>query len=238
MIIFLVLGVYSFWGKIIAIGSDLFPIKYVRIEGQFKHLDKDKIEQILRPKINSGFFAVDLQDMQFIVTSLPWVKTAKVKRVWPDTIEVRVYEQEPAARWGKQALLNEKGEVFIPEDIRSLGNLMTINGSSGQAQKLFKTMKEINQLLNKNDLALTEFEVTERQSWHVTFANGINLQLGRQQPMQKIKRFLKLLAVLGDDKMDLIKAVDMRYPNGVSIMWKQGVSIEWEENSLSIKASG
>ncbi len=238
MSILLVLVIYSFREKLIAIGADVFPIKYVRIGGQFKHLGKAKIELILRPVVNSGFFTADLQAMQLVVTSLPWVEAAEVKRVWPDTIEIRVTEQQAVARWGQQALLNKKGEVFAPVDINSLENLPVINGSSNQAYKLFGTMNKIKRALNENDMALAEFKVTERQSWRMTLANGINLQLGRQQPMQKFRRFLKLLVVLGDDKLDLIEAVDMRYPNGISIMWKSGTTIEWEQNNLSIKASG
>ncbi len=238
MIILLILVTYSFREKLIAIGADVFPIKYVRIGGQFKHLDKAKIELILRPVVNSGFFTADLQVMQLVVSSLPWVESAEVKRVWPDTIEIRVYEQKPVARWGQLALLNKNGEVFTPVNVSSLEKLPVINGSSSQAYKLFEIMNKIKQELNENDLALAEFKVTERQSWHVILANGINLQLGRQQPIQKFRQFLKLSAVLGEDKLDLIKAVDMRYPNGVSIQWKPGTSIEWEQNNLSSKVSG
>lgn len=238
MVLLMVLLINGYWEKLKTLGAEVFPIKYVRVGGQFQYLSQDKIKGLLQPMVNTGFFAVDLQGVQMQVASLPWADRAEVKRVWPDTIEIRAYEQQPVARWQEHKLFNKRGELFAPENVDAFASLPVIKGSDEQATQLFKVMREIKERLKANGLTLTKFEATERQSWQLTLDNGINMQLGRQQPMQKLKRFLNVLPVLGYTKLELIKAVDMRYPNGFSIMWKQQAPTEWEHNSLDGKVYG
>ena len=69
---------------------------------------------------------------------------------------------------------------------------------------------------------LVEFKVNERRSW-VIFANGLEIKLGRNGQLKNLQRFLKTLDLLGQDKIDLITKVDLRYPNGFAITWKADV---------------
>ena len=216
----MVLLISGYWDRLKAMSISILPINHVRVGGEFRYLDKAKIEQLLRPVVKTSFIAVDLQALESVVVSLPWVDKAMVKRVWPDNIDIRIYEQQPVARWQEQALLNQRGESFMPEQVGVFKYLPSIKGLNGQEHKLLKIMRKIKNRLIEYGLDLDELEVTQRQSWQLLLANGISMKLGRQQPMQKFKRFIKVLPVLGNDKLDLIRIVDLRYPNGVSVMWR------------------
>lgn len=213
----------------------MLPIKYVRIGGSFQYLTKNKVEKLLLPLVDKGFFAIDLQKIQLSIMSLPWVDKAEVKRIWPDAIAIEIHEQQAVARWKEQALLNKRGEVFAPDDIKNFLSLPVINGMKGQEYKLFIRMREIKNMLVAKGLKLAEFEVNERMSWQLKLDKGTRIQLGQKNPMQKFKRFLNILPILGFAKLDLMKTVDMRYPNGFSILWKSGFPVEWEQHNLDAK---
>jgi cell division protein FtsQ len=234
LILLLVLLINVYWQKIKDQEAIWFPIKYVRVGGQFQNVNKGRIQVLLKPVVKTGFFSTDLQAIQVIVNDLAWVERAEVQRVWPDTIAIRIYEQQAAARWQQQSMLNKWGEVFTPENAETFVQLPFMDGPNRQAHKLFQTMGEVVQGLNTRDLSLQSLQVSERQSWQMTLGNGIYLQLGREQPMQRFWRFLQLIPILGENKLTLIKTVDMRYPNGFSILWKTDAPLDWGQQKASV----
>lgn len=237
LLLLLVVLLITYGQKVTILEVQLFSIKYVRIFGQFKNLNKQRITKLLKPVVNTGFFSADLQTMQLSVEAIAWVDKAEIERVWPDTIAIHVYEEQAVARWLQESLLNKRGEVFTPKNAEIFSNLPHINGSKGQAHKLFKSMKTMVAELEAKNLGLVKLQVSERMSWQITLSNAMKLQLGRAEPMQKFLLFLKMLPILGEDKWALIKAVDMRYPNGFSVLWKSEAPLDWGQQNPG-KVSG
>ena len=91
--------------RLLPMKSVSLPIKYVRTEGVFQYLSKNEIKTVLQPLVMTGFFEADMQAIHSAVSTLPWVDTVTVKRIWPDAIDIKVREKKPYARWGKEALL-------------------------------------------------------------------------------------------------------------------------------------
>ena len=80
------------------------PVERVVISGEFERVSADQLEAVLRKAMGQGFLAADLVAIQEQVAAQPWVATARVSRQWPDTLDVTVTEEEPAARWGADGL--------------------------------------------------------------------------------------------------------------------------------------
>ena len=104
------------------------PIKYVRTEGVFQHLSKDEVKAVLQPLVMTGFFDADMQAIHSAVSTLPWVDTVTVKRIWPDAIDIKVREKKPYARWGANSLITENGVIFTPKDTEQFQNLTVVTG--------------------------------------------------------------------------------------------------------------
>ena len=79
------------------------PIKYVRTEGVFQYLSKNEIKTVLQPLVMTGFFDADMQAIHTAVSTLPWVDTVTVKRIWPDAIDIKVARENPMHAGGKTA---------------------------------------------------------------------------------------------------------------------------------------
>ncbi|MEQ1529230.1 MAG: cell division protein FtsQ/DivIB [Methylococcales bacterium] len=210
-------------------GSDAIPVKYVRTEGVFQYLSKDDVKAVLEPLVKTGFFAADMQAIHQAVATLPWVQSVAVKRVWPDAIDIKVQEKQPYVRWGEASLLTEDGVVFTPKNVDQFANLPLVNGPDQQQKKVLERMKGLQTVLADQSLELTEFSVNDRLAWKIKLVSGMEILLGRNDPLNKLQRFLTTLPVLKQEQVDAIAIVDLRYPNGYAVSWKPGAAeIDWK----------
>ncbi|MDD1633434.1 MAG: cell division protein FtsQ/DivIB [Methylococcaceae bacterium] len=210
------------------IKSASLPIKYVRTEGVFQYLSKNEIKIILQPLVITGFFDADMQAIHTAVSTLPWVDTVTVKRIWPDAIDIKIREKKPYARWGKNSLITERGVIFTPKNIEQFQNLSVVTGPEFQQVKVLEIMKGIKTALADQSMELAEFSVNDRWAWKIKLANGMEILLGRNEQLKKLQRFLKTLAVLRQEQVDAMAIVDLRYPNGYAVSWKpETAEIDW-----------
>ncbi len=205
------------------------PIRYVKVEGAFQYISKDRLKEVLTPQMKRGYYHADMDAIHHAIKSLPLVDKVDVKRVWPDAVYIKITEQIPVVRWGNNALLNKQGDVLIPENIGDFNNLPLIVGPEGQEKKLLEIMKGIYIVLKDKSMQLAEFHVNERRAWRIKLASGLEMQLGRKAPLQNMQRFLKTMDLLGSEQVALMASVDTRYPNGYAVTWKPEVTeIDWK----------
>ncbi len=214
--------------RTLPIKSASLPIKYVRTEGVFQYLSKNEIKTIIQPLVMTGFFDADMQAIHVAVSTLPWVDTVTVKRIWPDAIDIKIREKRPYARWGKNSLITEQGVIFTPNNIEQFQNLTVVAGPELQQVKVLEIMKGIKTALADQFMQLAEFSVNDRWAWKIKLATGQEILLGRNEQLKKLQRFLKTLAVVKQEQVDAMAIVDLRYPNGYAVSWKPGtVEIDW-----------
>lgn len=205
------------------------PIRYVKIEGAFQYISKDRLKQILTPLMKNGYYQADMDAIHHAIKSLPLVDVVDVKRVWPDAVHIKITEQKPVVRWGENALLNKQGDILIPENIQEFKNLPLITGPEGQEKKLLEIMKGIYITLKDKSMQLAEFHVNERRSWRIKLASGLEMKLGRKAPLENMQHFLKTMDLLGTEQVALMASIDTRYPNGYAVTWKPEASeIDWK----------
>lgn len=205
------------------------PIRYVKIEGAFQYTNKERLKDVLNPQMRLGYYHADMNAIHQAIKSLPLVDKVDVKRVWPDAVYIKIVEQKPIVRWGKNALLNKKGDLLVPDNIDEFKNLPLITGPEGQEKKLLEIMKGVYIVLKDKSLQLAEFHVNERRAWRLKLASGLEMQLGRKAPLENMQRFLKTMDLVGEEQIALMASVDTRYPNGFAVTWKPEVAeIDWK----------
>ncbi|MCK5120837.1 MAG: FtsQ-type POTRA domain-containing protein [Methylomarinum sp.] len=218
------------WLQVKTQGVNWLPVKYVRIEGAFQYIAKEKIKQVLKGQVNNGLYNADIQQIKASVNQLPWVESVHVKRVWPDAIDIQIVEQVPVVRWGETGLLNKEGEKFIPNNVALFGQLPMLFGPIGKEQELLEVMKGLIIAMNDKQMALAEFRVSERRAWYLKLRNNMVIKLGRNEPLKKFQRFLQTFALIGEEQITKVAVVDLRYPNGYALAWKQNKAvIDWKK---------
>ena len=185
------------WGLQQVRNPQVLPVKVVGIDGDIRYLERTRLEQAVIQAVKGSFFSVDLARVRAEVANLPWVDSVTIRRVWPDTLKVRVVEQQPLARWGKDALLNRRGEIFRPEPLPDFPDLALLEGEPEDALRISREYQRIDTLLQTVGLELTRVQVDARQAWLLHTRNGLGTESGAQGDHTPADPFCPALPPLG-----------------------------------------
>jgi cell division protein FtsQ len=202
--------------------ADTLPVKHVTVDGSLRHTDRNELVKAVMPYVRGSFLNVDVASIQKAGETLPWVEQIQVRRVWPDTLHLIVAEHEAVARWNNDGLVNRHGKVFKPSKDTMPDGLIQLNGPDGMSEMMSRRLVDVQQKVNVLGLRVISMSMDKRRAWQVDFKDGLHLKLGRTDDEQRLDRFVTVyLGGLGSFK-ELIKEIDMRYTNGLAVVWKSG----------------
>lgn len=221
LLLFLLLVGLLGWGLQQLRDPQVMPVRVVGVDGEIHHLDRAQLEAAVAEAVDGSFFGVDLDQVRRKVEHLPWIESASVRRVWPDTLRVRVVEQVPLAYWGSDGLVSQRGEVFRPEQLPKLDGLAVLEGEDARAARITREYLSMRTLLETAGLGLKHVWVDARQAWRLQTDEGVTLNLGRREVMPRLTRFVQLYPYLKAQTGSLPEAVDLRYTNGFTVRWRK-----------------
>jgi len=200
--------------------SHAWPMKTVQIEGDLRYINTDALQTFLVPMTEEGFFAVRVAEIQSQLQARPWVERVSVRRVWPDRMQVNIREQQPVARWGKAGFLNPRGEYFSPQSAVEIAGLPQLAGPDGHEQRVLSMFAQIRKSLRPLQLEVVQLQLDARRAWHVQLDNGLKMELGRRDPLQRVARFVHAYPAIMAAGSGRVVSVDLRYSNGVAVHWQ------------------
>ena len=200
-----------------------FPLSVVEVKGDFRYLDRQKLQAAVVPYATGGFFTVDVAAIRTAAEQLPWVHKARVKRIWPETLRLQIEEQQPVALWGEHGFLNKGGEPFVPEATDISLALPSLAGPDGQELKVLENFQRVAATLAPLGIKVTRMELDNRRAWHLQLDNAVLLELGRADAWQRLQRFVRAYPSIFAGRLDDLQHVDLRYSNGFSVYWKQAI---------------
>jgi cell division protein FtsQ len=200
--------------------ASLFPVRTIEVTLPLKHAPRAQIEALLARQGRGNFFAVPLDELRAALERLPWVRSAGVRRVWPDRIEVALEEHVALARWGADALVNTYGERFAGSPDESLP---LFSGPMGTEAEVTQRYQRFAALVAPLESPIARIALSQRHAWSVRLANGMQLTLGRDGDLaeQRLERFVAASAgTVSAGRAPQV--VDLRYPNGFALRVKGG----------------
>ena len=200
----------------------IYPLRELVVVGTVERVSRAQIEHAARTALSGNLFGVDLDEARPAFEKLPWVRSASLRRQWPDAMELALEEHVAVARWspadGEQRLVNTHGEVFAA----SAGDeLPAFSGPEGSAAAMLARYREFDSQLVKIQRKTVVLALSAREAWQVRLDDGVLVDLGRDQPRQPLTERLTRLTdhyVAAREKVNTpIVAVDVRYPNGFAL---------------------
>lgn len=212
---------------IVAVGMDrllrpgAFPIKELRLEGEFARLDPEVVRGVIVDMLGDNYFSLDLGEIEKAVEELHWVSAATIKRAWPHGLSVKIEEQKPVARWGENRWLNGRGQIIqLGSDVHVPG-LVSLAGPDSTAGLAWERYLEWKPVLGLVSLELNAVHIDDRFSWSISVESPgseepIRVLLGLRHQEQRLRRFVGAYPVLVREAETLASA-DLRYPNGLAV---------------------
>lgn len=192
----------------------------ISVQGDLHGVAPTALENRLQPWLGRSFFASDLEAVKRSLEQEPWIDTAAVRRVWPDSLVVEVVEHDPVAFWNQNSLLTRKGEVITPDSVAAAGVLPQLDGPADRAQEVLSTARMLSERLAADDLRLASLRQEARGAWTLKLDNGISVELGRDRVEERLTRFLSVYRSHLKVRVTEVEGVDARYSNGIAVRWK------------------
>ena len=173
-------------------------------------------------RLAGNFFFADLREVRAVFETHPWVRMAKVRRVWPDTLVVEVDEHRPFALWNGDRLLNTFGEAFSanPADVEDDRSLPRLSGPDGEERRVQAFYLDLVRELVPLSMNPEMVELSERRAWRVGLSDGTELLFGREGPVgvtERLASWLQMRSAISRRLPGQPLVVDLRYPAGFAI---------------------
>ena len=196
-------------------------IDRVVINGEFNYLSERDVIDLIDENVQTGFLTLNLPDLNRKIVEQDWIRSSSIRRSWPATLIVNIEEEIPVARWGERQLLNNVGDYIDVINKDSVSHLPVIFSQAGDTKEIIKIYQLISELLGPVGLRIDEVESDNAGSWTLTVLSDIKIILGRDQLVEKLQRLQSVwMAELSSQEKN-INAIDLRYPNGLAVKWKQ-----------------
>ncbi len=218
-----VLGGGAYYGAQYVLPYADRPIAKVSVEGDLSYISQAAVQQRISPYVSASFFTIDLAGMRQELEQMPWIAHAEVRRVWPDQVVIRLDEQLPIARWGDEALLNNQGQAFAPREVANYEHLPRLSGPQRAQQQVMQQYQILSQMIRPLGFTIASLDMSSRGAWTLGTAQGVEIMLGRDHAVEQIRRFVTIYDKALKDQITKIARIDMRYPNGLAVGWRDPV---------------
>lgn len=199
-------------------GYQSWPVTVIDVGGRLSVWQADDIARQLVWVKSESFFSLDVEQVHQQLQALPLVLQVNVRKRWPGTLDIRLYEDVPVALWNNDRLLSASGTLSaVPEGLDTTG-LTRMQGSSAQAEQAVRFFRRIQQVLAGQAVRVMQLHITATGAVQVQLNNGWQVEFGRQYFEQRVLRLAELLTRLPQEK---VQAVDLRYGKGAAIRWHQ-----------------
>lgn len=199
------------------------PLSRLVVTGERHITTNDDIRQAVLSSGPPGtFMTQDVDVFQQQILHLKWIKQASVRKQWPNELKIHVVEYVPYARWNDLQLMDKDGKAFsVSAERVSDKTLPLLYGPEGGEKEVLDGFNTMNQALAAAKFKLKTVAMSARRSWQLVLENDVRIELGRENRVKRLERFISLYPVLQQQApaYKRISSVDMRYDTGAAVSW-------------------
>lgn len=209
-----------YWAWLVIRSPDNFPVRNLKIVAPGKQVSEKAIEAIILKNFQGGFFSFKASAINQALLNDPWLASVSLRRIWPDTVELTVTEKTAILEWNSAQLVDVSGHLFQPPVDTFPKNLPQLFGPENNFKDVYSKYQRYTAALNTLNLSIKNLKESERLSWSIDLNNNIAVVLGERNPDVRFDRFVAHYQKLIGAKAPCVDYVDLRYPDGMTIKWK------------------
>ncbi|MFN3305221.1 MAG: cell division protein FtsQ/DivIB [Roseateles sp.] len=226
-----------------AVGLPVFNLRAIQVAGDVSRNSVASLRANALPRLQGSFLSMNLKEGRAAFEAVPWVRRARLTRVWPMQLRVTLEEHRAAAYWearvegadagseasAERALVNSFGEVFHANlgDVED-ENLPVLAGPPQAAASLLQMWRALGPSAQLLGEAIERLDLSGRGSWRATLASGAVIELGRGAQAEVVERFARfarsVVQVAATYHSPLLSA-DLRHADGYAVRL-QGVTTQ------------
>lgn len=206
-------AVSQFRWKIIAASADMgFTVREVLVAGR-NQTSREDLRKAVRVARGAPILGIDIDAAKRRVEALPWVASASVERMLPDTVLINVIERQPLVLWqrqGKFSLLDHDGVVIVDKGLERFSDLLVVVGDDAPAHAA-----DLLQVLGTQPALMRKVKAAVRvggRRWNVRLSGDIDVQLPARDAATawaRLAEFERTHKVLTRD----VRILDLRLPD-------------------------
>lgn len=200
--------------------AERFPITTIKVAATYEHITHKELENVLAKYLDASFFLLSVKGLQSELNSMSWIDTAYVERVWPDTLKIKLTEKKPVAIWG-DALMTRDGKLFNQGSVPSDLDIPKLKGPQSQQLEVLQVYEKLSKILSSYGLNASGLYLRDNQSWVLLLNHNVKIYLGKKELEERLLRFCKAYPAVFAEKADQLAGVNLRYPRGMAVQWKQ-----------------
>jgi cell division protein FtsQ len=204
-----------------------FEVKELLVEGRY-HADAGSIMAVVGLKKGDPIFAFDPKTVQENIERLDWVSAARVKRILPGTIYIRIQERVPMALWqhnGQVVLIDDKGKRITSSGLGEFKDLIIIVGKDieDKAPALIADLRAEPDLFYRIETAT----LVSGRRWDIALKDGTIVKLPEDNTAVALRSLMKLAE---EDKIfdKNLESIDIRDLSRITVRTEPGTSEKYE----------
>lgn len=226
----------SFFLVQLLLASGQFRIDTIRVEGN-QRLSEQTLVALSDVQPGMSTFSLDLDLIGRKIAENPWVMEARILRIFPRQVSIRVVEREPVAiiNLGYLYYLDASGAIFKLLDGSDRLDYPVITGFD-KAQLELGRHKDRLQLLqvvalladlgSRSQLGLDKVSEVHKESGGglsvYTLEGGVRIRLGSENYKEKLDRLERIYALL-QPKMKMLDYIDLNVDEKVIVRIERSV---------------
>jgi cell division protein FtsQ len=200
-----------------------FAINNVKVSGNAETSEIDILERLGLDGTTS-LMALDVVETRAALKTLPWVRDAEVRKVYPDTIEIKLTERTAFGIWqhgDELSIIEQTGSVIAPLRDNKFAYLPLFVGRDAEtgAEEI---MADFDQWPDVKKRVKSFIRVAGRR-WDIRLDNGVIVKL----PEHDMAKAMAVLAKFNQEQ-DLVErdivAVDLRLEDRTTVQLSEGAA--------------
>lgn len=163
------------------------------------------------------WFDLNIDTVEKYFYDMKGVDYTLVKKVWPSTLVVYVYDHKPVAYWNNNQILLDNMDIITPVVFNYDQNLPYIDSNDDASKDyIYETLQELNKVAENNNIQIVKISYRGNQ-FSVLLTDNIEVVLGSIKLKKRLNLFFKSYKDVKNYKS--VKYFDMRYSDGFAVKY-------------------